>query len=132
MIPQLHRECTQDYPIPDTPNGVIKKGEKVTISVMGLHYDPELFPDPDTFNPDRFSEENKGNIVPFSYLPFGDGPRVCLGTRFALMQSKVGLAMLLKEFKFAVDGKTKLPMSFDKKNIILAADGGLWLTATKI
>lgn len=99
---------------------------------MGLHYDPDLYPEPETFNPDRFSEENRQSIVPFSYLPFGDGPRICLGVRFALLQSRLGLAMLLKDFRFAVNEKMKLPMSFDKKSIILAADGGLWLTATRI
>lgn len=131
VIPQLHRKCTKDYTFPNT-NQTLKEGERVTLSVMGLHYDPELFPEPEAFNPDRFSTENKQKITPFSYLPFGDGPRICLGARFAILQSKIGLAVLLKDFQFSINEKMKLPMSFSRKSIILAADGGIWLTAKKI
>lgn len=131
MIPQLHRECTKDYTLPDVGK-TIKKGERVTLSVLGLHYDPDLFPEPEVFNPDRFSDENKHSIVPFSYLPFGDGPRICIGARFALLQSRVGLAMLLNDYKFTLNEKMKLPMTFNKKSTILVADGGIWLTAKKI
>ena len=46
---------------------------------MSLHRDPEYFPDPEKFYPERFSDENKQKIVPFSYLPFGSGPRNCIG-----------------------------------------------------
>lgn len=131
MIPQLHRQCTKDYKVPGT-DGVLREGDRVTISVMGLHYDPEYFPEPDRFNPDRFSEANKRGITSFSYLPFGEGPRFCLGNRFSIIQSKVGLAVLLKDFEFSVHEKTKVPVTFSKKSIILTADGGLWLSAKKI
>lgn len=67
-----------DYSIPDT-DVVLKKGERVTIPVMGLQYDPEYFPDPDVFDPERFSEENKQSVIPYTYLPFGEGPRSCIG-----------------------------------------------------
>lgn len=131
MIPQLHRQCTKDYQLPGTTN-TLTKGERVTVSILGLHYDPELFPEPETFNPDRFNDENKRSIKPFSYLPFGDGPRICLGERFSLIQSKVGLAVLLKQFKFNVHEKTQTPVTFGKKSIILGAEGGLWLAATNL
>lgn len=77
-IPSLNRQCTKDYHIPDT-DVVIEKGTKVLISILGLHHDPEYFPEPEKFDPDRFSDENKHNIRPFTYLPFGDGPRNCIG-----------------------------------------------------
>lgn len=99
---------------------------------MGLHYDPDFFPEPEVFKPERFSDENKPSMVPFSYLPFGSGPRNCIGARFSLLQSLVCIADLLKDFKFTLNEKTQVPVTFSKKHIILTAEGGLWLTATKI
>lgn len=60
-------------------NLIIPKGQRNLISVLGLHYDPEYFPNPDKFDPDRFSDENKASIRPYTYLPFGEGPRNCIG-----------------------------------------------------
>lgn len=77
-VPTLNRECSIDYTIPDT-DIVIEKGTRVLIPAYGLHHDPDYFPDPDKFDPDRFSEENKGKIPSYAYLPFGDGPRNCIG-----------------------------------------------------
>lgn len=72
------RVCTETYRIPNT-DVVIDKGTKVFTSPWALHKDPRYFADPEKFDPDRFSEENKGNIIPGTYLPFGDGPRSCIG-----------------------------------------------------
>lgn len=74
----LFRECTEDYNIPGT-DLVIDKGVFIHIPTLALHTDPALWKDPDSFDPDRFSEENLPSIVPGSYLPFGDGPRICIG-----------------------------------------------------
>ncbi|KAF2887153.1 hypothetical protein ILUMI_19020, partial [Ignelater luminosus] len=73
----LNRKCVEPYKVPDT-EVVIEKNTAVVISVLGLHRDPEYFPDPEKFDPDRFSEENRSKIIPFTYLPFGEGPRVCI------------------------------------------------------
>lgn len=77
-VPTLNRECTIDYKIPGT-DVVIEKGTYVLISALGLHTDPDIFPSPYEFNPERFSPENKGNIPSYAYLPFGEGPRNCIG-----------------------------------------------------
>lgn len=77
-LPILHRECTSDCFIEEA-NLKVKKGQRFIISVLGLHYDEEYWPDPEKFDPQRFSEENKRNIVPYSYVPFGEGPRNCIG-----------------------------------------------------
>lgn len=77
-MPFLDRRCTKDYQIPGT-NVRIDKGTAIFISTMGLQYDPNYFPEPEKFIPERFSEENKDNIQPFTYLPFGEGPRNCIG-----------------------------------------------------
>lgn len=59
----------------------VRAGEGVIIPVYSLHRDPEFYPNPLKFDPERFSEENKHNIQPFSYLPFGAGPRNCIGKK---------------------------------------------------
>lgn len=80
--PLADRIVTKRYVIPKTENSpevVLEKDELIWIPIMALHRDPEYFPDPDKFYPERFSDENKNNIVPFTYLPFGTGPRNCIG-----------------------------------------------------
>jgi cytochrome P450 family 6 len=95
-LPILNRECTKDYPIPDS-HLTIKKGTSIIISLFGMCRDPKYFPDPDTFRPDRFA--NKDFYEP-AYIPFGDGPRKCIALRMGKMIAKVGLVNLLKHFTF--------------------------------
>jgi cytochrome P450 family 9 len=54
-------------------------GDMLFIPIFGLHRDPVYYPDPERFDPERFSDENKQNINPMTYLPFGVGPRSCIG-----------------------------------------------------
>jgi cytochrome P450 family 6 len=67
-----------DYKVPGL-NLVIPKGTPVYIPLFGLQNDAKYFPEPDTFNPNRFADENKDKLVPFSFIPFGEGPRICIG-----------------------------------------------------
>lgn len=77
-VPVLLRRCTEDFKIPES-DVVIEKGIRAEIPVFAMQRDPEHFPEPEKYNPDRFSEKNKANITPYTYLPFGDGPRNCIG-----------------------------------------------------
>lgn len=76
-LPSLTRFSTERTVLPS--GHVIDKGVRVLIPVWALHRDPQLFPDPEKFDPERFSEDNVASIKPFSYLPFGEGPRMCIG-----------------------------------------------------
>lgn len=78
--PFLNRHCDEDYLIEET-GLVIEKGVSVIVPIWGIHHDPKYFPNPDEFDPERFNDENKQNIVPCSYLPFGEGPRNCIGKK---------------------------------------------------
>lgn len=79
-LPLLNRRCTKDYQIPGT-NATLEKGTDVAISVMGIHHDEEYYPDHEKFDPERFNEINKAKLPSCCYLPFGEGPRVCIGKK---------------------------------------------------
>jgi len=78
----LDRTCSSEYKLPSlSGNGTITlpAGTGVFIPVLALHYDPAYFPEPEKFDPERFTEKNKGSYPKYSYIPFGEGPRMCIG-----------------------------------------------------
>lgn len=76
----INRVANVDYTIPNT-NMTIGKGTQVFVSANAFQNDPKYFPDPEKFDPERFSKENVDNIYPCTFLPFGEGPRLCIGNR---------------------------------------------------
>lgn len=126
----LHRVINKDYPLPN--GGIAPKGTFLVVPAISFHHDPELFPNPQHFDPDRFSDENKLNRHPFAYLPFGDGPRNCIGIRFGMMQTKLGLARLLQHYRFECCAKTKIPIEIDNVSLLLLPSGQVWLKAIEI
>lgn len=104
-IVRLERLCHEDF----VHKGMtIKEGTLVVIPTWALHRNPEYFPDPEVFNPDRFMPENKNKIHPYAYLPFGSGPRNCIGMRFAWVQMKVLACYFLPVFRFSICPETQL------------------------
>ncbi len=86
-------------PIHDVQLGgyTIPKGALLTLSIYGLHRNPKVFPNPEVFDPERFSPENEKSIPRYGYLPFGAGPRVCIGNSFALMEARLILATMVQQ-----------------------------------
>lgn len=78
---QIDRICVKDYVYDDGDKLKfhIEKGTNVVFSLYGVHRDPKYYPDPEKFDPERFSNENKHHILPGTYAPFGIGPRNCIG-----------------------------------------------------
>lgn len=128
---QLLRKASNDYKIPDS-HLTIKKGTLVIIPTHSIHMDPEYYEEPERFDPDRFSDDNKEKRHPMTFLPFGDGPRNCIGLRFGLMQSKIGLIKLLMSYKFSPSARTTIPMRFDKTSLVLSPPDGMWLNVEKL
>ena len=58
---------------------MIKKGDIINIPVLAIHRDPAIFVNPEKFDPERFNDQKKNSIAPFTYMPFGLGPRNCIG-----------------------------------------------------
>ncbi|XP_066906684.1 cytochrome P450 9e2 isoform X1 [Halyomorpha halys] len=106
LIPFLSRMCTKAYTL---PNGfTIEKGDFVYIPVTAIHMDPNFYPDPKCFKPERFAEQPK----PGTFIPFGDGPRMCVGVRYATLVIKYGLALFLMNYSAKLSPATKLPVQF--------------------
>ncbi|KAF7381930.1 hypothetical protein HZH68_015803 [Vespula germanica] len=126
----LDRVAIQDYKVPNS-DLIIEKGTPVMISMTGMHYDPQYFPDPDKFDPERFNEANKRNIPSYVYFPFGEGPHVCIGTRIGLLQAKLGLIHLLKGYEYTPSESTTIPMRFDPKGLTTTSLDGIRLNVRK-
>uniref|UniRef100_A0A667WFX6 unspecific monooxygenase n=1 Tax=Myripristis murdjan TaxID=586833 RepID=A0A667WFX6_9TELE len=100
-------------------NGItVPKDMIVTVPVYALHRDPDLWPDPEEFKPDRFSKENKQSINPYAYLPFGIGPRNCIGMRFALVMVKLALVEVLQNYSFSICKETEIPLEMDPTGLL--------------
>lgn len=77
-LPFVSRQCVKDYAVTDE-NVIIEKNTLVVVPVIGIHYDEDIYPNPYKFDPDRFSEKNKAARHKYAHLPFGEGPRQCIG-----------------------------------------------------
>ncbi|KAK9508530.1 hypothetical protein O3M35_006068 [Rhynocoris fuscipes] len=106
----------------------IRKGMSVVIPIYALHTDPENFPEPELFNPERFNKQNKPLIKKFTYIPYGEGPRICIGIRFALTQVKLAMIAILLKFRILLNEAQDGPIKLDPRNTFLhTPNGGLWL-----
>ncbi|KAE9535944.1 hypothetical protein AGLY_007845 [Aphis glycines] len=122
----LFRETVKTYQIPGE-SLVIEKGTKVIIPIYSIHHDSKYYPDPETFDPERFSPEEKAKRPSTTYLPFGDGPRFCIGKRFAELEMKMVLSQLLTTFRVLPCEKTDYPLKFRNGLAIMVTKNGIWL-----
>ncbi|XP_006859843.1 PREDICTED: cytochrome P450 3A8-like [Chrysochloris asiatica] len=112
---RLERVCKKHVEI----NGLtMPKGSVIMVPTFVLHRDPEYWPEPEKFLPERFSKENKDNIDPYIYMPFGTGPRNCIGMRFALMNMKLATVRILQEFSVKPCKETQIPLKIGKDPLI--------------
>ncbi|CAG4936477.1 unnamed protein product [Colias eurytheme] len=93
----LTRQCVKDTVLP-VGNIKVEKGTRIMTPVLEVHHDEKYFPEPEKFLPERFAPENMHKIVDAVYMPFGKGNRLCVGNRYAMVQTKAGLVHLLRNF----------------------------------
>ncbi|XP_037903839.1 probable cytochrome P450 6a13 isoform X2 [Hermetia illucens] len=129
--PILFRNCTQDFNVPNS-DVIIEKGTRVAISAYSIHHDPEIYENPEVFDPERFSPEQVKNRHPVAFLAFGDGPRNCVGLRFGRMQSRIGLVSLLKNYRFKPCEKTPTSFEYVEANPLLSIKQGMHLLVEKV
>ncbi|XP_071632065.1 cytochrome P450 9e2-like [Temnothorax longispinosus] len=123
----LDRKCVKETKLPAaTSDGepiTMKPGDNIWVPVFSLHRDPKYYPQPEKFDPERFLKGDVDNLV---FIPFGIGPRMCIGNRFALMEAKVMLVYLLSRCDLEPDVKTRIPMVL-AKSAVMMPDNGFWL-----
>ncbi|XP_022913723.2 cytochrome P450 9e2-like [Onthophagus taurus] len=129
--PFTDRVCVKPYTIPPTNQHEqslnLEVGQTVWIPIYGLHNDPEYFPNPTKFDPERFNEENKQNIPSGVYVPFGMGPRNCIGSRMALLEIKLFFFNMLANFDFIQINKTENPLKLVNYGLTLITENGIWV-----
>jgi len=90
----------------------VKRGAMVMISPWTIHRNEQYWKNANVFDPDRFSVEREGELVPGAYLPFGLGPRVCVGAAFATTEATLIMARLIRRFDFtAQNAETVRPVA---------------------
>lgn len=121
----MNRICTNSYTIPGTDK-VIEKGTEVLILVVPLHTDALYYDKPEMFKPERFIE---GRLAGQPYYPFGDGPHNCVAQAMGKLMTKVGIILLLPNYKYELASKTA--MEFHPKHMFLSPKNPAMLRVIK-
>ncbi|XP_033323897.2 cytochrome P450 9e2 [Megalopta genalis] len=131
VIPITDRECRKPFELPPALPGLkpfkLKEGSHVWLPIYAIQRDPKYFDQPEKFDPTRFLYRESNLTNSGVYLPFGMGPRICIGYRFAILQSRVALFHILGRCELKVSSKTQIPMKFGRGGAFLKAENGYWL-----
>lgn len=120
---RVNREAKKDICLGDW---TIPSKTEIVIPIYAIHHLPEYWPDPEVFDPERFLPEAVAAREPFTYLPFGAGPRICAGLRLAHMELKMAMVESIRKYQFVPCSKTEYTVKFNS-GIILSAQNGIWL-----
>ena len=128
--PFFDRVCVKTFELPPAYPGAkpitVQPGTNIWFPAYSLHRDPKYFSEPEKFYPERFMDD-KNKINPYAYIPFGVGPRSCIGKKFALLQTKVVLFHLLAKCNLKPSPRTQINIEFSKASFALTPKDGNWL-----
>lgn len=116
--PFLLRRATKEFELVKSIF-VIAKGNNIIIPTAAIHRDPDIYPDPLSFDPDRFEASAVRTRPSMSFLPFGEGLRGCIAMQLAEQQLLVGLVSLLQHHKYAPCAETQIPLQYDNRKLVL-------------
>lgn len=127
VSPRTDRTVTEEIEI---LGWTIPKNVNLIIPIYSIHHDPDIWPNPEKFDPERFSKENSANHLPYSYLPFGSGPRMCMGTRFTQLEIKMAIVEILRNYRLIPSTRTEVPVKLTEY-YLLAPQNGIWLSVER-
>ncbi|KAK4025887.1 hypothetical protein OUZ56_014926 [Daphnia magna] len=119
-IPGVMRTITEETEI---GGYVLPAGLSVALLIYGMHRNPNVYPDPDVFKPERFLPEQSASRHPYAFIPFSAGPRNCIGQKYALFELKVVLSWVLRKFEFSLVDPTSPPVSASSEIVLKPLDG---------
>ena len=122
--PRTIRDCNQTCAV--SSSLVIPEGVDISFPIFLLHRNPNYWSNPDKFDPERFRPGEQTH-PPFAYLPFGEGPRNCIGKRLALLEAKMILVSIYNNFQFSKTAETEDPLSL-KVGITMSPKNGIKLS----
>ncbi|KAL1438417.1 hypothetical protein MTO96_048031 [Rhipicephalus appendiculatus] len=128
LVPQVHNKKVVPAII-RTIGTIIPAGTSVLIPSYHMSHDPTFWEEPEKFDPDRFSSDKKGQVDPMVYQPFGQGPRNCIGMRFAQLEMKLTMAKTLAKYKFVLDDRhvNEKSLQIGSSFIFAYPQNGIWL-----
>lgn len=104
----------------------------IHIPTYAIHHDPEYYDNPDEFDPNRFTSEEIELRPSTTFIPFGTGPRNCIATRFAMLESRISLIKLLQNFEFSICSRTQIPLKYSPQKFVLSPSCSTWLKVTRV
>jgi cytochrome P450 len=122
-VPKTQRYCSKTVTV---GNVTIPEGAEIIIPINLIHRSPTYWPDPYKFDPERFTDEAKASRPQLAHMPFGWGPRNCIGLRFALLESKIALMEILRKFSFVRAPETAANLEL-LYGTTTTSKGGVWL-----
>lgn len=128
--PWVERKTKANYKVRNS-NHVIERGTRVIIPVIGFHNDPTIYKDPECFNPARMTREKIKRRHQCSFMPWGHGARGCIAQRLGYLFVKLGIVMLLRQFRFSVNEQTVQPIQFAPFSADMMPSTGIWLNVER-
>ncbi|XP_072395741.1 cytochrome P450 6k1-like isoform X1 [Diabrotica undecimpunctata] len=130
VLPFYERKCNEDYHVPNS-EVIIEKGKAVLISSYAFHMDEKYFPNPNIFDPERFRHKIDHTNGIF-YMPFGEGPRKCLGGRLGKLTTKIAVLLTVINFEITPCDRTPEHIEFEPKSLVLQSKVGVPLMFKRI
>nr|AWH61658.1 cytochrome P450 [Helicoverpa armigera] len=119
-VPHLDRICNKTHQLTDELT--VEAGTPVYVNVVAIHYNEDSYPEPEQWRPERFINSNDSDNHDFAFIPFGEGPRFCIGKRYGMMQIRTAIAQMVMKFRFEPDAP-KIVES-DSYSVILSPKNG--------